>query len=332
MAESDTAVTAPAVPAPRSPRPPSSTPLAATQLASTSSPSPSSARSETRDRRRFDVVLRGYERTAVDEHLARCAEEAVALRHELAESERRRAVAEQHATATESENRTLRSEQPGAHGLAEEGFGFRAEKLMRLAEQEAGDVRASAAREAAALLEQARAGAEQHRHEVEQTLITRSALLDQQAAQRTVELQEREQQIAAQLTAAQADVEAMHEQAHAAAERHRQQAEAEAEAVRSRAAHDARRLRDQAEQEVARLGALRDGARAEITRLTELLTDGLGAAGGPDPTADSAVHRVVAGRAVATRGRRAHATDATSTDAADGEPAGRAVAIPAAGH
>ena len=126
------------------------------------------------------------------------------------------------------------------------------------------------------MIEQARADAEQHRHEVEQSLIARSSLLDQQAAQRTVELQEREQQIAAQMTTARSEIDAMHEAARRAAEQHRRQAEGDAEAVRARAAHAAQRMRDQAEQEVARLAALRDDARAEITRLAELLANELG--------------------------------------------------------
>ncbi len=222
-------------------------------------------------------MLRGYERGSVDEYVARQSEALASLRHELAESERRRALAEQHATATESEIRTLRSDQQYSDRTPpEESFGYRAEKLLRLAEQEAAEVRTAASREAAAVIEQARADAEQHRHEIEQSLIARSSLLDQQAAQRTVELQEREQQISAQMTTARSEIDAMHEAARRAAEQHRRQAEGDAETVRARAAHAAQRMRDQAEQDVARLAALRDDARAEITRLAELLANELG--------------------------------------------------------
>jgi hypothetical protein len=229
------------------------------------------------ERRRFDVVLRGYERATVDQHVSRQAEQIESLRRELADSERRRTLAEQHATATETEIRGLRSDPQFAERTPpEESFGYRAEKLLRLAEQEAAEARAGAGREAAAVVEQARADAEQHRHEVEQSLIARSSLLDQQAAQRTVELQEREQQIAAQMTTARSEIDAMHEAARRAAEQHRRQAEGDAETVRARAAHAAQRMRDQAEQEVARLAALRDDARAEITRLAELLANELG--------------------------------------------------------
>jgi chromosome segregation ATPase len=290
------------------------------------------------ERRRFDVVLRGYERHAVDEHLARQDEQLAKLRHELSESERRRALAEQHATATETEIRNLRSDPQFAERTPpEESFGYRAEKLLRLAEQEAAEARAAAAREAAAVIEQARADAEQHRHEVEQSLIARSSLLDQQAAQRTVELQEREQQIAAQMTTARSEIYTMHEAARRAAEQYRRQAEGDAESVRARAAHAAQRMRDQAEQEVARLAALRDDARAEITRLAELLANELGSAAGGDQrgnrspaSAPRIPSQARADGPAAPGGRPDNAADKKPTS--NGEPADRAAAARGAGH
>lgn len=285
--------------------------------------SPATSRPDSGERRRFDVVLRGYERTAVDEDLARREKEVEAIRRELAESERRRTLAEQHAEATESEIRTLRSDlQTGPRAAPEDSFGFRAEKLLRLAEQESVEMRANAARDAAAMVEQARADAEQHRHEVEQTLISRSALLDQQAAQRAGELKEREQQIGSQLTAAQSEIEGMHEAADRSIDQLRQQAETEAQAVRARAAQDAKRLREQAEQEVTRLESLRDGARAEITRLADLLADGLGSSAG-DRTGGQRQRPAAGGRANGNEGAR------QGSDGA--EPAAKAQVVRAAG-
>ena len=238
-------------------------------------------------RRRFDTVLRGYERTQVDEHVARLIEQNAALHRELTESERRRQAAEEHASATESEIRTVRSQQQqyGPTTPPEESFGFRAEKLLRLAEQEAVDVRTKATREATTLVEQARAEAEKHRHEVEQALIARSASLDEQAAQRTTELQERERQIAEQLAAARSEAETLHQAARRTADQHREQAESAAEAVRVRAAHDAQRVRDQAQQEVGRLTALQNDIRAELSRLAEQLAAEVNkpAAAAPEP-------------------------------------------------
>jgi chromosome segregation ATPase len=291
------------------------------------------------ERRRFDVVLRGYERHSVDQYLAQQDEQLAKMRHDLAESERRRALAEQHATATENEIRTLRSEsQFSERTPPEESFGYRAEKLLRLAEQEAADARSAAGREAAAVIEQARADAEQHRHEVEQSLIARSSLLDQQAAQRTVELQEREQQIAAQMTTARSEIDAMHEAARRAAEQHRRQAEGDAEAVRARAAHAAQRMRDQAEQEVARLAALRDDARAEITRLAELLANELGGLSDPQrgirPSAgqrDAAAR--IPGQAQSSPAPADQPADSQhGARPANAEPAERAAAARGVGH
>jgi len=146
---------------------------------------PVDARRSPGDRRKFDVVIRGYERAAVDEFSAHCADEAAALRRELAESERRRTLAEQHASAAEQHPRATEDEdrawRPGPQVRPEESFGFRVEELIRFAEQQAADTRAVAARGAASMLEQARAEAEQLRHEVEQNLIARSAMLDQQS-------------------------------------------------------------------------------------------------------------------------------------------------------
>ncbi|OLT14621.1 hypothetical protein BJF78_18020 [Pseudonocardia sp. CNS-139] len=115
------------------------------------------------------------------------------LRDRLAAAESGRQAAEQHARALEKEVRNARQQQ-GDAPLSAESFGFRAEKILRLAEHEAADVRNRAANEATALVEQARADAERHRHEVEQKLIARSAEMDQEAAQRNVAIQEREQQ------------------------------------------------------------------------------------------------------------------------------------------
>ena len=220
--------------------------------------------------RRFDTVLRGYDRTQVDDPLSRVVEENAELRRQAADADRRRQAAEQHASATESEFRKLQSQRPGS-AVPEEGFGFRAEKLLRLAEQEATELRATAAREASTLLEKARADAEKHRHEVEQSLIARSAMLDEQASQRSVELQERERQIAEQLTAARSEAESLHEAARRAADQHRKQAESAAETVRLRAGQDAQRLREQAQQEVTRLEAVQRDVRTELARLAEVL-------------------------------------------------------------
>jgi len=218
----------------------------------------------------FEIVLRGYDRVAVDAFVNQVATERAAMRRELEISEQRRRVAEQQAAATERENRTLRAEYPAATPT-EDGFGFRAEKLMRLAKQEAGDVRATAARDAAALREQGRTQAEQYRHEVEQNLIARSTRLDQQASRRAAELREREQALADQAAAARAETDALRAATDRAAEQRRAQVEAEADVVRTRLAHEARRVLELARQEADRLAAVQGGVRADLARLVNLL-------------------------------------------------------------
>ena len=103
----------------------------------------------------FEVVRRGYDRDQVDAQLRD-------MRERLSAAENARQAAEKRATAEQAEKRPARENT----GPSQESFGYRAEKILRLAEHEAADVRSRAASEATTLVEQARADAEQHRHEV----------------------------------------------------------------------------------------------------------------------------------------------------------------------
>ena len=215
----------------------------------------------------FDIVRRGYDRDQVDAQLRE-------LRDRLSAAEAGRQAAEQHARATEKELRVR--QQQGDAPLSAESFGFRAEKILRLAEHEAADVRNRAANEATALVEQARADAERHRHEVEQKLIVRSAELDQEAAQRNVAIQEREQQAAATLAAAREDAARINEDARHAADALVTEAQNRADEVRQRSEQDLKRRREAAEQELRRIGSLHEGVRNEMARLHKLLGGELG--------------------------------------------------------
>ena len=237
----------------------------------------------------FDTVLRGYERRQVDDHLSRLHREMAALRDDLAEAQRQRKLATEHAEATEAELRELRARSAHTEPAAkEDSFGYRAEKLLRLAEQEAAEARTHATKESAGIIERARTEAEKHRHEVEQNLIARASQLEQQAAQRNTELQEREQQIADQLSAAREQAEQLHATAARAADRLREESEAAAAETRLRAETAAKRQQDQATQEIARLQGLQSDIRAELARLADLLTtelasEGRHTTGGRDP-------------------------------------------------
>lgn len=248
----------------------------ATTNASTQAPSAPSTNGPS-----FDTALRGYERRQVDEFVVERQKEVSRLRMEVAEAQRQQRLAVEHAEGTETELRELRAK--SAHSepkSVEDSFGYRAEKLLRMAENEAAEARGNASRESAAIIEQARTDAEKHRHEVEQSLISRASLLEQQAAQRTAELQEREQQIADQLVAAREQADQLHAAATRAADRLRQESEAAAAETRLRAETAAQRQQDQSAQEIGRLTTLQSDVRAELARLAEVLSAELSAAPG----------------------------------------------------
>jgi len=111
------------------------------------------------------MVLRGYDRIEVDEYIEKLLEENAALRRELDEMADRPAVAERPAVRDEPTMPAAPPVQPppaqaappvpqpaAAHydidTPAEDSFGFRAEKLLRLAEREAAEMRMRATRDA----------------------------------------------------------------------------------------------------------------------------------------------------------------------------------------
>jgi cell division septum initiation protein DivIVA len=110
----------------------------------------------------FDTVLRGYERRQVDDFVAKSNDEIIRLKEDLAEAQRQRRLATEHAEATERELRELQGRSAHAEPIAvEDSFGYRAEKLLRMADQEAADMRAGATRDAEAVEAAARRRAEE---------------------------------------------------------------------------------------------------------------------------------------------------------------------------
>ena len=223
------------------------------------------------ERARFVTVVRGYDRVEVDDFVGEMDRLVARLRADLAAAEDRRRQAEQRAETLETENRSARARADVAANPPEEGFGVRAERLLRLAEQEAAEVRSGAAEEAATMRQRLREDIERQRHEAEQALIARSAQFDERAAQRTTELQRREQQIAEQLTAARGEAEAVGAAARRSADQYRQRVEADAEETKARVAAEVAQLREQAGQELDRLGALESTVRGELLRLSTRL-------------------------------------------------------------
>jgi hypothetical protein len=90
-------------------------------------------------------------------------------------------------------------------------------------------------------------------------------------------MQEREQQIADQLSAAREQADQLHAAAARTADRLRQESEAAAEEAKLRAATDIQRQRDQAAQEIARLDKVQADVRTELARLNDVLSNELAA-------------------------------------------------------
>jgi hypothetical protein len=233
---------------------------------------------------RFEVVLRGYDRDAVDAHLAERDAADEATRADLDERERRAEQAAERVRAAEAENAELKRAAAAAPAVVETGFGSRAEKILRLAEREAAEARSRAATESGAILDAARSEAERHRHEVEEELISRVSRADQTAAQIEAELADREQQMGRKLEADREEARRVHDAAVRAAGVLRAAAEAEAEEIRLTARAEAERLRELSRQDLTRLGGMRDDVRAELDRLVRLLeTESAGSAADAQP-------------------------------------------------
>jgi hypothetical protein len=214
----------------------------------------------------FPTVRRGLDAAAVEAHIARLDASMAELRAALEDSERRRTMAEQHAVAVEEEIRVVRSGLQ-ATPAPEAGFGARAERMLRLAETEAEQIRTAANRSAAEVTERSRGEAERHRHDVQQRLIAESSRAEEHARRRADELQERETALRARLSDAHAEAEAIRTAAEHSANTQRQTAQADIDELRGRAVRDLARNREREERELARLRDLQGAARHELTRL-----------------------------------------------------------------
>jgi flagellar biosynthesis/type III secretory pathway protein FliH len=102
-------------------------------------------------------VLRGYDRVEVDQYIRGLLEENAALRRDV---EAGRAALRDRASARRPEA-SPNSRHYDVDTPSEDSFGFRAEKLLRLAEQEAAEMRAGATRDAQAVESAARRRAEE---------------------------------------------------------------------------------------------------------------------------------------------------------------------------
>jgi hypothetical protein len=220
---------------------------------------------------RFQIVVRGYERSQVDQFAAHQLRLVQELRAALAQTENRLRQATERVEAGAAENERLRSQLSATGTPITEGYGARAEKLLRLAETEAAEMRASASRESIVLMEQSRQAAEQHRHESEQAVIARFRELDQDARRRSTELEDREEKTAQQIAAGRAESERLRASAMEAATKLRDEAKAEAELLKARARAEAGRTREEARIELNRVTEVRADVHAELERLNRMI-------------------------------------------------------------
>jgi len=211
----------------------------------------------------FDVVRRGYDRDQVDARLNELAAQ-------LATATKARQETEERLRTTDQQLRALRAREADSP-MSQDSFGFRAEKILRMAEHEAADVRSRAAKEATSIIEQARSQADKHRQEIEQKLATRTAELDQEVAHHHLAIQEREQQAQAMLDDARQEAARVSDEAQRNAEKLLTDAQTRVDQLHERSEKDRRRRREAAEQELRRLSSLHDDVRGEIGRLHALL-------------------------------------------------------------
>jgi hypothetical protein len=248
---------------------------------------------------RFETVRNGYDRAQVERQVADLGARLGAVDEQRIDAVRRLAAERRRTESLEDELRAtraaLRAARPGSDGTEPgTGFGYRAERILRMADAEARDIRAAAAGEAAALLDRTRAEAEAHRHAVEQELIGRSAELDRDTAERNARLDAHAAALAAEVESARREVADLRETARREAAELRREAESALRLAAAGAEQEATRRREAAAAELDRLTALQDGMREELARLHGLITAALPAGSGPG--ADPAEEPVTAGR------------------------------------
>ena len=108
------------------------------------------------------MVLRGYDRIEVDDYIEKLLEENAELRRELETAGSARvAEPERPPVREEAAPQNVAPQYYDVDTPAEDSFGFRAEKLLRLAEREAAEMRTRATRDAEGLEATARRRAEE---------------------------------------------------------------------------------------------------------------------------------------------------------------------------
>lgn len=229
----------------------------------------------------FDVALRGYDKRQVDERIRFLAAELGAAEHALRATQAR-------AAALENELYQVRSGPGGVHpgpspggsgpaeaAAADASFGARVEKILKMADEEAREVRDQASADASALIEQARSEAEEHGKRAAQEAASRQAEAEKATASAAYEadqLRKTAGQEADQLrrTAAK-EAEDVRKVARAQAAQLVEQARVEADRLVGSATESAQHRERASAQELQRLSQLRDQVNAELYRAKNVL-------------------------------------------------------------
>jgi cell division septum initiation protein DivIVA len=208
----------------------------------------------------FDVGLRGYDKRQVDERLRVLAAELAAADNALAAANQRIAMLEDALSQTRHA--------PDGEPAGESNFGARVEKILKLAEDEAREVRDQAEQAAAALLDQARTQVAELRERAEQEIATRRAEANRQAAEQEAALRRRSSELDLACQEAEREAEMIRAQTRAEAEQIHTAAKATADELVRAATADAERIGKAARAEADRLVAAATDTAAQRERST----------------------------------------------------------------
>lgn len=208
----------------------------------------------------FDVVCKGFDRGQVTDKITALTEELSTERHRAEQAE---------LALRQSLERIDGLEQ--ARVGDQHGFGDRVERVLVLAEQQAGEITTRAEEQARQIVQDTHATAEAHHRNVEEALLSRAAGLDHEAAQRSAQLQRQEDEIAASRVAARRQAEDYRAAAERDAAHLRERALTEVDELPAAAKAAAQADRDNGTRELARLIDMQNGVRAELYRMTDLL-------------------------------------------------------------
>jgi cell division septum initiation protein DivIVA len=203
----------------------------------------------------FDIVLRGYERRQVDDHLATLVNDRLAAERRVADLEQQYARMRQEYEAGADAN------EPSYSAL-----GARVEKILRLAEEEARDVRAEAAANGEKTRAQASSDVEAIRRKGEEDAAARKAAAEHNCKQMLEHAHNESERIRAE---AQAEATAK----MAGAEKVIEEARAKAAQIATEVESKLAKRREQAErdmagrQEVAEKRLLETGEKADQIRM-----------------------------------------------------------------